>query len=416
MKILHTSDWHLGHTLFGRKRQDEFRAFLAWLGDLMDRERVEALLLAGDVFDSGLPGNQAQALYYRFLHDAARRGGPCRHVVVVAGNHDSPTFLDAPGALLRPLGVHVTGRALPPEEEVLALKDGSGRTELIVCAVPFLRDRDLYRAESGDSPEDRERRLNEGLRGHYLRCAARAEALRAESGDVPVIALGHLFAAGGLTVRDDGVRELHVGSLGRVDAEIFPAAFDYVALGHLHIPQRVHGEERIRYSGSPLPMGFDEADRQKSVFILETEGRHVQARAVAVPTFQRLEKVCGELPELEEKLTELSRSGESVWAEVIHTGTAPSGSLRERVLQCASGGLEVLRIRNARTLYGGMDATPEEEALEDMDVEEVFERRLREAFPDAGQDDARLNGLRESYREIIRSLGRNSEDDEPCAS
>jgi len=167
MKFLHTSDWHLGSSLYGRKRYDEHAAFLAWLVGQVAARAVDALLVAGDVFDNTSPSNRAQELYYGFLHDVSRTG--CRHVVVVGGNHDSPSFLDAPKSLLRAMSVHVVGeRRDDPLQEVVALKDRQGRLEAVVCAVPYLRDRDLRMVEAGATPEDRSRKLVVGLKAHYV--------------------------------------------------------------------------------------------------------------------------------------------------------------------------------------------------------------------------------------------------------
>ena len=415
MKILHTSDWHLGHSLYGRRRHEECRAFLDLLTALIREECVEALIVAGDIFDSALPGNQAQSLYYDFLRRAASENSPCRHVVVVAGNHDSPSFLDAPSGLLSAMHIHVTGRARTPEEETLLLRGPHGDPELVVCAVPFLRDRDLYRASDGDGADDRDRLLAEGMKEHYRLAALEAERLRGDL-PVPILATGHLFAAGGVTGGDVGVRDLRVGSLGQVQADVFPASFDYVALGHLHAAQKVHGEERLRYTGSPLPMGFDETARGHEVRLLETEGRRVSSRSVAVPVFQRLERVEGDLPAILQRLDELSACGESVWAEVLHTGRDTVADLRRRVEEHVSGGLEILRIRNARLLPEGMDADPDQDVLEELGVEAVFERRLREAFPDAAPDDGRLEELRMLFREAAAAAPLNNGEEDPCAS
>ena len=415
MIILHTSDWHLGHSLCGKRRHEEFRAFLSWLLDAMRRERVDALLLSGDIFDSALPGNAAQSLYYDFLRQTTLPSGPCRHVVIIAGNHDSPSFLDAPGTLLSSMHIHVIGKAREPENETLLLRDPNGQPELIVCAVPFLRDRDLYRAGDGDDMDDRDRRMLEGMREHYRRAALEAERLR-KGLDLPVLAMGHLFAAGGMTGGDDGVRDLRVGSLGQVDADVFPSTFAYVALGHLHRAQKVHGEERIRYSGSPLPMGFDEAGLPREVRLLSTEGSRVLSRGLSVPSFQRLERVEGNIDAVERRLDELAASGESVWAEVVHTGQDRVADLRERVEARVQRGLEVLRIRNVRSLTEGMNADPEEEHLEELSVEEVFERRLRDAFPESDPDDPKLAILRATFREsVAAALRDDDEEDHACA-
>ena len=142
MKVLHTSDWHIGRTLYGRKRYEEFEAFLNWLAETIQQEQVDALLVAGDIFDTSTPSNRAQELYYQFLGCVA--ASSCRHVVLIAGNHDSPSFLNAPRELLKALHVHVIG-SIPEkrEDEVLLLRRADGSPELIVCAVPYLRDRDI---------------------------------------------------------------------------------------------------------------------------------------------------------------------------------------------------------------------------------------------------------------------------------
>ena len=246
MKILHTSDWHIGRTLYGRKRYEEFESFLTWLAETIQQNEIDALLVAGDVFDTSAPSNRAQELYYRFLCRVA--ASSCRHVVVVAGNHDSPSFLNAPKELLKALDVHVVGSSTEsPEDEVLVLRNEQDAPELIVCAVPYLRDRDIRVAEAGESVEDKERKLIDGIRTHYATVAALAEQKREELGaDIPIVGMGHLFTAGGQTVDGDGVRELYVGSLAHVTAGIFPACFDYLALGHLHVPQKVNGPETIQ--------------------------------------------------------------------------------------------------------------------------------------------------------------------------
>ena len=421
LKILHTSDWHLGHTLYGRKRYDEFRLFLRWLTQTIREEAADVLLVSGDIFDSGLPSNQAQAMYYDFLREVA--GGLCRHLVLIAGNHDSPSFLDAPQAILKAMDIHVVGRSLPPEDEVLLLRDKNGMPELIVCAVPFLRDRDLYRASLGDSVEDRERLLAQGMRDHYRRCAEQAEKLRAESAAcrkeahlppyIPIIAMGHLFAAGSTVADSDGVRDLRIGSLGQVDAGIFPSVFDYVALGHLHIAQKVHGEDRIRYSGSPLPMGFNEAQQKKKVFLVEC-GTGLSVRGIEVPAFQRLEKICGDLPAIEARLKELASCGEPVCTEVIYTGEGIVSDLRERLLEKAGAQVELLRVRTARS-SGFALAQEQEEQLEDLSVADVFERLLKDVEEQNGLAPEQKEALEQTYREAVNDFFQMREE-ASCAS
>ncbi|ABA57217.1 Exodeoxyribonuclease I subunit D [Nitrosococcus oceani ATCC 19707] len=410
MRVLHTSDWHIGRTLYGRKRYEEFEAFLNWLAETIQQHEIDALLVAGDVFDTSTPSHRAQELYYRFLCWVA--ASSCRHVIVVAGNHDSPSFLNAPKELLKALDVHVVGSTTSDlEEEVLVLRNEQDAPELIVCAVPYLRDRDIRVAEAGESVEDKERKLIDGIRTHYAAVAALAEQKREElGGDIPIVAMGHLFTAGGQTVDGDGVRELYVGSLAHVTAEVFPASFDYLALGHLHVPQKVKGSETMRYSGSPLPMGFGEAKQQKSVCRvafdpIEGHSRAASVQLIDVPVFQKLERIKGDWGGISSRLLELSAMGPPnglrIWLEVIYEGDEVVGDLRERLEAAIAGTpMEILRIKNNRIIDRMLGQIHAEETLDDLNVNDVFERCL--AIHEVPED--QRPELLRVYRETLSSL------------
>lgn len=273
LTILHTSDWHLGRRLYGRMRYEEFEAFLNWLQETISAQKVDVLIVAGDIFDTMTPSNRAQALYYEFLGKVSKLC--CEHIVIVAGNHDSPTFLDAPSKVLKFLNVHVIGTACDDlNDEVLVLDAVDGTPHCIIAAVPYLRDRDVRGSHAGESMDCKDTNVIKGIRAHYDEVASIAKARQEHLSDahqrhIPIIATGHLFAAGSKTTEDDGVRDLYVGSLGQISADMFDDGFDYVALGHLHVPQRVGGCEHIRYSGSPIAMGFGEAKQQKQVLLVE---------------------------------------------------------------------------------------------------------------------------------------------------
>lgn len=436
MKILHTSDWHLGRTLHGRKRHAEFEAFLDWLTATIRDRGIDVLLVAGDVFDTGTPGPRAQELYYRFL--AGLTGTPCRHVVIIAGNHDSPAFLNAPRALLRALDVHVVGGGTREDvsnalgEQVIVLRDPQGLPELIVCAVPYLRDRDIRTSEPGESIEDKERKLVEGIRNHYAAVGALAERVREQvqeqerdqgresGGGIPIVGMGHLFTAGAQTVDGDGVRDLYVGSLAHVTAGIFPACFDYVALGHLHVPQTVAGRETIRYSGSPVAMGFGEARQRKSLCEVTLEVVNdvtaVGVNLIDIPVFQRMERIKGDWTHIEERLRYLAADADphdtdvpdrnggtdgTVWIEVVYNGDDIIGDLRERLDAAVAGtGLSILCVRNARVITRVLEQAHHEETLDDLDEYDVFDRCLdaHEVAP------AQREQLRHAYRETILAL------------
>jgi exonuclease SbcD len=422
MKILHTSDWHLGRTLYGRKRYDEFAAFLDWLADTIETQKIDILLVAGDVFDTTTPGNRAQALYYRFLYRVS--ASRCSHVVVIAGNHDSPSFLDAPAELLKALNVHVVGDISDNPADEVILVSGSNQPAL-VCAVPYLRDRDIRTVEPGETMEDKNSKLVAGIRQHYGDVVAAAERKRTELFEnlektdpvphIPIIALGHLFTAGGKTVDGDGVRDLYVGSLAHVDKNVFPAAIDYLALGHLHVAQKVGGAQQIRYSGSPIPMGFGEAGRSKQVVIVEIasglnlekkadeSGKH---RAVSitehpVPCFQELARITGSLDEICEKIDGLKQAGSRAWLEIEYTGRDLVAGLREVLDEAlTNSGMEIRRIKNKPVMDRVFKKIQTQETLDDLDPKDVFDRCLEAE----GVTDEDRRQLTAAYQEIVTSL------------
>ncbi len=425
MKFLHTSDWHLGRSLYGRKRYKEMGAFLDWLIATIEKEKVDVLLVAGDIFDTGTPSNQAQKLYYRFLCQAAATC--CRHVVVIGGNHDSPSFLNAPKELLQALNVHVVGAitdSLTEEVIEIRLENNASlpRQAAIICAVPYLRDKDIRVLEPGETIDDKNKKLVLGIKKHYAEVAALAEQKRARlkrhedfsNQQIPILGMGHLFAAGGKTLDGDGVRELYVGSLAQVGTDAFPAAFDYLALGHLHVPQLVGGHEHIRYSGSPIPMGYSEARQQKSVVIVDfdstppeadaeknTDEQRPKTKLVPVPCFQQLVRVAGDWDTLQASLSALKKENSTAWLEIEYTGASVLGNLRERIEETLAGSdMEVRRIKNRRVMDRVISQATEQESLDDLSPSDVFLRCL-EAFDIPPEDRKELIA---THNEIVSEL------------
>ncbi len=405
MRILNTSDWHWGRCLYGRKRYDEFTAFLDWLSAVIEDQAIDALLVAGDVFDTTMPSNRAQELYYRFLGKTAN--SCCRHIVVIAGNHDSPSFLNAPKEILRALNIYVVGAITERlEDEVIVLNDEQGAPEAIICAVPYLRDKDIRSVEAGETIEDKNKKLIQGLQNHYADVCAIAQQKQKEFEDnnrnaaIPIIAMGHLFTAGGKTIDGDGVRELYVGSLAHVGKDVFPACIDYIALGHLHIAQCVGQAEHIRYSGSPIPMGYGEANQEKKVVVAEFNSKTPIIKEYPVPCFQPLERVTGSLEEIQGKIEQLKTAESSAWLEIEYTGSEIIANLRGLLDEALAGtSMEILRIKR-QVVYRVMSSMREDETLDDLDVNAVFERCLDSHNVPSRQRPEMID----SYKEIVKSL------------
>lgn len=401
MRLIHTSDWHLGHRFHGRLRLDEQSRFLDWLAGQINQKAIDCLLVAGDIFDTSTPGSQAQGLYYHFLHRLARSS--CRHVVIIGGNHDSPTLLEAPRALLQQLDIHVVGMAGDsPDKEILLLRDATGKPELLVCAVPFLRDRDIRQAAPGETLDQKGARLREGIREHYRQISQQAERLRRDiSPDLPLVIMGHLFVAGGRTLEGDGVRELMIGGLDRVESTIFPDCVDYLALGHLHQGQVVGGNPTRRYSGAPLAMSFAEVTQKKEILVVDGESRQFCITPVSVPVFQQLASLRGDLHQLLQGLDQLKQKACPIWVDLHYDGEAIIPDLRQQVLNAIDDSeLVVLRIRNNRSYDYALQQATEAESLDDLQVDEVFERCLA---ANAVTEDQRLP-LRAAFTEIVQML------------
>lgn len=388
MKILHTSDWHIGRQLYGRKRYPEFESFLQWLANLIESEKIDTLLVSGDIFDTPTPSNRSQKLYYQFLCRVC--SSALSNVVITGGNHDSPSFLNAPRELLGALNVHVVGAAgETPEDEVILLKNQSGNVQAVILAVPYLRDRDVRTALVGEDDQDKHLELVKGIKEHYEKVAQAALPLLKSNPDVPVVAMGHLFAAGGKTLDGDGVRELYVGSVARVGLDVFPDIADYVALGHLHVPQVLKGTDHIRYSGSPFPMGFSEANQKKSVVVVRFEGKTPEIELFTVPVFQKLSRIKGDIEQINTAVEALKDQERDDWLEIEYAGSNIPGNLKTQVEELVEGSrLEIRRILNPRVFRQVADTGKNARALDELTVSDVFLKLLEinEVEPDQKEE------------------------------
>jgi len=311
MKILHTSDWHLGHRLLEQSQQEEQALFLDWLINYITTDKIDVLLVAGDVFDVGVPSAQAQKLYYDFLIQLHHT--TCREVIITGGNHDAPSTLNAPKELLNALSIRIVGKATEDiADEIFNIVVGT--ENLIVAAVPFLRDQDIRRAIASETGEEIINRYKSALVNHYTNIASACR--QPVIPDAKIIAMGHLFAIGGKTSESE--QSIYVGNLGDIGAGDFPDVFDYVALGHLHRAQSIGGKEQIRYSGSPYILSFSEVGQEKKVVEIETS-EHILIKEVTVPEFRKIVQVKGTVEECKSQLEELDIDPQplTIWVEVI---------------------------------------------------------------------------------------------------
>jgi exonuclease SbcD len=383
MRLVHTSDWHLGHTLHEIPRRTEHLAFFDWLLGRLEALAADALLVAGDVFDTANPSAEAQSDFYEFLA-AARRRLPQLDVVLIGGNHDSASRLDAPEKLLQAFGVRVVGGlprsvggAIDFDKLIVPLKDKAGNDTAKVVAMPFLRPADLPVIK-----DDGVDALIEGVRRVYAEVIAHAERTRLKG--QALLAMGHLYMTG-TAISELSERKILGGNQHALPPDLFPGSLAYVALGHLHLAQAVT-RESIRYSGSPIPLSMAEIDYPHQVCVVDIDdGQLVSVASERVPRKVDLLRVPAEakpLAEVEAALAAMDSRAhlpqdEQPIVEVPVLLEQPEPGLRSRIERALEGkGVRLARISTRYTGTGQAlaDALPQATLL-DLQPEQVLRQR-----------------------------------------
>lgn len=380
MRILHTSDWHLGQHFMGKSRAAEHQALIDWLLEQVAAQAVDAVLIAGDIFDTGAPPSYARALYSQLV---ARLHAAGVALLLLGGNHDSVSVLDDSRALLACLNTTLIAAVGDAATHVVALPARDGQPGCIVCALPFIRARDVVQSQAGQSAQEKQQALQGAIQATYQQVYVQAQALQAQlqaqtGRMLPIIATGHLTTVGASS--NESVREIYVGALEAFPTNAFPAA-DYIALGHIHKPQKVGGLEHIRYSGSPIALGFDEARQAKQVLLVDLGSPGLEAvTALPVPVFQPMAAVnasLAALPALLQAAAQPGRRERPVWLEVTVQDDDYLKDLAGRVEALLQDlPLELLRIKRQRGAVDAQLVGAGHESLDELTPEQVFARRL----------------------------------------
>ncbi|WP_019029098.1 exonuclease SbcCD subunit D [Colwellia piezophila] len=467
MRIIHTSDWHLGQYFYGKSRASEHQQFLTWLLAQVSSHNIDAIIVAGDIFDTSTPPSYAREMYFDFI--AKLHQTNCQ-LIILAGNHDSVAMLAESQAVLASLSTRVISQVIPVSiaEEALESKDNKesaaacenetdaahiinqqvfplmnakGQPSAIICAIPFVRPRDVIKSRAGQSAKDKQQSLQQAISDHYQalyqhalqlsKCLSK-ELNLAEGEQLPIIATGHLTALG-VSVADsksDSVRDIYIGSLEAFPASAFPPA-DYIALGHIHRAQKIAKSDHIRYCGSPIPLSFDEASQDKRVLMVEfTCGKLSQVSDLFVPCFQPLYMVKTSVDELESSLNATLAEFERFKEQQAHLATTASikvnsaveikawldieidngdhlSDLSQRVNELASDmPFEVLLVRRckkARQRRQAQLSQQDNSTLSELSLMEVFDSRLSQL--DWQTDEvARKTRLKQLFTEISVEL------------
>jgi exonuclease SbcD len=329
VRFLHTADWHVGKPLRSRTRFDEYEKALAQVADVAVQAEVDAVLVAGDLFDSPAPPPEAERLVYDFLARLIADGTAC---VLIAGNHDHPKKLGALARLLEGLRVHVRAEVRPPAQGgVVALPSRDGKEEARIAVLPFVPERKVVDACQVMGPEH----------GWYEAYAARVEQIlhfltKDLTPKTVNLVLGHLLIAGARV--GTGERALHLGQIYGVNAQQLPGNVQYIGLGHLHRPQELLAPGKTLYAGSLIELDFGEREQDKRVVVVEAKpGRAAAVESVPITAGRRLRDVSGTLDELAAQAPELA----GAFLRVTVEAEGPAPGLAERVRELLPGAVEV---------------------------------------------------------------------------
>lgn len=356
-------------------RKDEFNSFIQHMLDIVKKEKPDALLLAGDVFDNATPSDQIQQLYCDFLSKAHAAG--CGTVIVTAGNHDGVTQLGVTRPLLELHHAHVVTNLTvetAAKEYLVEIPGADGRPLGLVCAVPFLRVNEVSVKAGVDDEEGRKNSYVNGIKAVYDRVAELADEWKKAHPGCPVIAMGHL-AVSNVPVTDS-TRRL-IGTVEAVQEGIFSPVFDYVALGHIH---KGYGEGRIRYCGSPLAMGMDEAAHPHRVLVWE-DGT---VREIPVPEFTLFRTAqCANRAEVEALIQSLSAEAgdqdKPVWLQMEYSATDITRTEIEELLKQHAAAIPVYRLRRMAANAGNPGDTIDGDVrLRQMSPNDVFKLKLKD--------------------------------------
>ncbi len=335
VRFFHTSDWHLGQFFYNHSRQYEHEQFLAWLLTQIKKKQPHALLITGDIFDVINPSSHAQKQLYQFLADA-HDIAPDMQTLMIAGNHDSGYRIEQVEPLLEKYNAQTVGvirwnddKSLDLDRLILPIYDTQKNIVAWCVALPFLR--------SAEITGFNEHTTNSQNAIAYLHQQLIAEAKRRKTDDQALILMSHAHMQGGET--SDSERPIIIGNEEALSTSLFDDVIDYVALGHLHKPQKVQ-HPHIRYSGSPIPLSFSEINYKHQVVDVtidkSKDENHFEFEAIAIPRSIQLHKIKGELNEVMQQLKKLpSEIIENIdhreYVDIeYHTSTPPQPNLRQQ--------------------------------------------------------------------------------------
>lgn len=412
-RVLHTADWHLGKQLNDQSREEEHDHFLQWLLETTKEEKIDTILVSGDIFDVGYPAESARKKYLNFIDQLYRETQAT--LLILGGNHDAPSQLETTKALVSNLNTHVVGALEESVADRILLLPDSENPQVAIAMIPYLWDRDLRTGIAGETAEEIRQNIAQGIQHIYQETA---DYLEKKYPTLHKIATGHLTVAGSAV--SDSEREIHIGGLESITPETFPKAFDYVALGHLHRPQFVDEKERIHYSGSPIPLSFSEAKDKKQVRVLDLKGvkeKKIEQHRLVIPQIRNLVQLKVHREELEEKIASFQPETYQLptWVELVIDGANFEQDINQLVRELTEGKeYEVLKIlrSDAKSLASmSIGEESDEEAIGTLldHPMQVFEHLLE---ANTELEEKEISELKSAYQTLIELEQQGGSDED----
>ena len=410
MRLIHTSDWHLGQHFYGKSRANEHQQFLNWLLTQVTTHNVDAIIVAGDIFDTTTPPSYAREMYFDFI---AKLHQQACSLVILAGNHDSVAMLTESKQVLAHLSTQVIAQAgMDEKEQLVTLRNPQGEVQALICAIPFIRPRDVLTSQAGQSASQKQGDLQQAISDYYQKNVAFAQKQReALQANIPIIATGHLTTVG--VTCSESVRDIYIGSLAAFPANAFPQV-DYIALGHIHRGQKVAKNNHIRYSGSPIALSFDEANQEKQVLMVDfAQGKLKDISPLVVPCFQPLAMLKTNLTDLVADIkalmskfsTQLTNKQGKIWLDIEINHSDYLADLQQRIESLVDDlPVEVLRVRREKSLQQLATVIAENTTLNELSEIEAFEQRLTLEIWPAEEDEQRKQRLQQLYKQLVNEV------------
>lgn len=406
IKILHTSDLHIGKRLYQAELNEGLSLFFTWLVAFIRKQQIDVLLVSGDVFDVANPSSESRRIYFKLLRELML----CKCKVIIAGgNHDSPAVLEAPGELLKHLDIHVVGGLPEDVNQLLVPVTGlKGEVELVVACIPFLRDADIRRYSQDETYEDRVEAVRKGIVSVYKQLADRCQSLYP---GVAAMAMGHLYVQGGDVSESE--RDIQVGNLAGLDISYLPQYFVYYALGHLHKPQATG--DRFFYSGSPVQLSFSESANQNRMMLIRVEEGKVKHESVEVPLNRRLIRMEGTVEQLSDKLRSYEVSNNGSLRDLIELIAVEENHDPSKLVQLESvienfqhdhASILKYRISWKNKPLGTASLYQETQSIAEMNPSDVFKQRLEKE----GLDEPVRKMLLEAFSQLLEDVEQKSEE------